>query len=204
MSGSKPADEPRWLFGPREDLPSRDCKAQCCKAGINWIDPHSKLDEYPGGPDDQHLSGLAWGPTMSAVITNAEKVQALGLAPWAEPQPSVREKLTRWCPIAQQLWEADFVQGRENLVRTWTWHYLDDNLFSFSGGNEEPGSLVHASSPVWEPLTTPSPPQVLRAHREYDDSYTTQTHVWNRLTERLIRSGLGLADFTTAAEFIPH
>jgi hypothetical protein len=49
--------------------------------------------------------------------------------------------------VAEQLWES-VSRHQEALVRAWIWYYLhvDDNLFSFSGGNESLDSLVKCRS----------------------------------------------------------
>jgi hypothetical protein len=120
------------------------------KNGINWIWQHLTLDEYPEGPEKEWLNDYALGPTVSLIVRQAETIQALGLAPWAELQPAVRQRLTRWSPVAKELWESEFVEVREALVRAWIWHYLDDNLFSWRGGDEDAGQLVRTSSPAWE------------------------------------------------------
>jgi hypothetical protein len=87
---------------------------------------------------------------MASIIRQSKTIQALGLAPWAELQPRVQRRLTKWSPVAKELWESEFVELREALVRAWIWHYLDDNLFSFSGGDEDAGELVETSSPAWD------------------------------------------------------
>ncbi|KAK4149243.1 hypothetical protein C8A00DRAFT_19041 [Chaetomidium leptoderma] len=153
------------------------------------------------------MNTYAWNNLGGGVRSQASQLEELGLAPWDELQPMVRERFTRWSPVARQLWESEFVDHRNSLVRAWIWHYLDDNLFSFSGG-EDPGALV-PFSPVWEHV------RALRRHLDvlrttrYEDighalSYPIKVKVWSQLTDRLVREGLGLKTNTTAANLIPH
>lgn len=83
----------------------------------------------------------------SSVRETVASVQALGLVPWDELSPNTRERLETWTSVAKELWESEFAEHREALVRAWIWHYLDDNFFSFSGGGTPDCALIKVQFP---------------------------------------------------------
>jgi hypothetical protein len=140
------APNPLWAAIP----PSETCKALCCRRGGWWVAHHLALDDYRNGPSRESLNTWGcWNAVCGGVMARAGAIRALGLAPWDMLSPPVRERFKRWTPVAQNLWESDFDDHREAMVRAWIWHYLDDNLFSFSP-SAGPGELVSCASPVWE------------------------------------------------------
>jgi hypothetical protein len=147
-SGLVAPDAPNTLWAAIP--PSETCKALCCRRGGWWVAHHLALDDYRNGPSRESLDTWGcWNAVCGGVMARAGAIRALGLAPWDMLSPPVRERFKRWTPVAQNLWESDFDDHREAMVRAWIWHYLDDNLFSFSP-SAGPGELVSCASPVWE------------------------------------------------------
>jgi len=132
--------------------PHKDRDDACCGCDQDWHSYHLTLDWYMDGPSRSCLkSDGGWGSLPVEVGVEAYRLRKLGLARWRDLDPSTRERLQTWSPVAEQLWESDFFRHREGLVRAWIWHYLQDNLFSFSAvATGPPDSLLECSSPVWE------------------------------------------------------
>ncbi len=153
-AGDKAAETPRAIPknpGLPPDLPHEACRALCCRRGKHWFWYQFALNEYWNGPSHESLDTWGrWKALHGGVSGRATSIQALGLAPWDELEPRTRERLKTWSPVAKQLWESDFIGHRQAIVRAWIWHYLDDNFFSFSGGDALPDTLVQFSSPIWE------------------------------------------------------
>ncbi|KAK4234782.1 hypothetical protein C8A03DRAFT_46961 [Achaetomium macrosporum] len=155
---------------------------------------------------------MPWKSLLSSVGRVSRCIPKLGLAPWDMLSPHVQERFGQWTPDAKRLWESDFGWHREALVRAWIWHYLDDNIFSFSP-SAGAGELVKCSSPVWEHVRLLwQDLDVLRTRdgvfRDFlyihEPLYRIQFHAWRRLTESLVRRGLGVEHFVNAADLVPH
>ncbi|KAH6844717.1 hypothetical protein B0I37DRAFT_167305 [Chaetomium sp. MPI-CAGE-AT-0009] len=197
------------FFSHSPDIPGGPCQAFCCKRGAAWAEYHWVLDVYHDGPSS-HLEELdtlgCWKQLITRVRVLAESMQRWGLVQWQELSPDTRGRLESWSSVAQELWESDFVAHREGIVQACIWHYLDDNLFSFAPDLEE-SVLVKASSPVWEHV------RGLRRHlnalstregNHGDITYPVQFSAWNRLTEHLVRRGLGLQQPVAPADLVAH
>lgn len=126
----------------------KSCPGTCCRNGERWVRRHIILEEFPRALGTTGLDTYSWVPVSAGVQELAMYVRNRGLAPWAELPPAVREKMGLWSPVAQQLCGSDFGSHQEALVRAWIWHYLDDNLLSFSG--DVPSAEYPSwASPVW-------------------------------------------------------
>ncbi|KAK3305069.1 uncharacterized protein B0T15DRAFT_574513 [Chaetomium strumarium] len=146
-------------------------------------------------------------PLRGSVPEVAMDMVRRGLAAWDTLHPTVRERMSRWSPLARQLWDSPFPDHQEAMVRAWIWHYLDDNIFSFSG-DAQGDELVPCASPVWEHV------RALRRALDglrtgekesmFPETLCRQFHMLRRLIESLVVDGLGLKEYVTAADFIPH
>ncbi|KAK3291030.1 uncharacterized protein B0H64DRAFT_446828 [Chaetomium fimeti] len=189
------------------DTPGQPCQSYCCQRGEEWITHHYILDLYNNGPSPQELEYTGcWKPLTTQVRLLAESMRQAGLVKWQDLSPDTRGRLESWSPVAQELWESDFLAHREGIVQACIWHYLDDNLFSFAPDLEE-RVLVKPSSPVWEYV------RGLRRElnrlgickSEHDGRiYPIQFSVWSRLTEHLVRGGLGLQRSVAPAHLVAH
>jgi hypothetical protein len=152
-TGGSPAAAPSKNDAPaRKKLRAlagdKSCPGFCCQKGDDWVRAHAFVDNFPQAPTTTGLDAYAWVPVSNEVKSLATQVQNFGLAPWSELPPAIRESMNLWSPVAQQLWESDFDSHREALVRAWIWHYLDDNLLSFSG-DVPSAEYPPCASPVW-------------------------------------------------------
>ncbi|KAK4234262.1 hypothetical protein C8A03DRAFT_37971 [Achaetomium macrosporum] len=160
------------------------CPAVCCRKtqiiGEAWIKFSDDVIYYANPPDPLVLDTFAWRKVKGGVPN---------LADW-------------------MLWESPLPAHQEAMVRAWIWHYLDENLLSFSG-DAQGGELVPCASLVWEHVRAlrraldgfrtgeKSDPDFIRARRY-------QFHVLRIAIESLVWEGLGLREFVTAADLIPH
>ena len=124
------------------------CPGLCCHQGDDWVRRHLEMDKFPKDMGTTGLDAYAWDPVSSEVMGLARHLRYCGLAPWDELPPVVRDKMSLWSPVAQQLWGSEFASHQEALIRAWIWHYLDDTMLSFSGDGSSAESLPCAS-PVW-------------------------------------------------------
>ncbi|KAH6632293.1 hypothetical protein F5144DRAFT_489514 [Chaetomium tenue] len=175
--------------------------------GDSWAYHLQALNEYVNGPTvDGLIDRGRWGSLVTKVKGQARALRQLGLAPWNELAPETKERLSSWSPVAKQLWESDFTEHRDAMVRAWIWHYLDDNLFSFAGGIQEQ-SLVPLSSPVWEHFRAFRRDLNVLLHdpKGFDNNlYQLQFYSWSRMAEHLVRKGLGQPDSVKAGDLVPH
>ncbi len=141
-----PSRRPPRVWGV-PSLPSPTCPARCCRYGNEWIQYHLAVDEYVGGPYEEFFSGH-WESVQAEAGSLLAELGMAGLAPWDDLPAAARDKLSRWSPVARQLWESDFVEHRLGLVRAWIWHYLDDNIFWSADAAHD--DLVPCASPAWE------------------------------------------------------
>ncbi|KAK4040413.1 hypothetical protein C8A01DRAFT_46227 [Parachaetomium inaequale] len=166
--------------------PSETYSAACCRKDQGWNGPSvERLDRFG-----------CWTPLTTRVGLQAESIQRLGLTPWRDLSRSVQTRLKSWSPTAKQLWQSDFVAHRKAMVRAWIWHYLNNFLFSFVGDAQDE-VLVPLSSSTWERVRALRRDlDVLRTrHDTFDDPvYRIQFHAWSRMTEHLVRRGLGQED----------
>ncbi|KAK3294348.1 uncharacterized protein B0H64DRAFT_433529 [Chaetomium fimeti] len=200
-----PSDMQTSLTG-QQPTTYRNCTATCCQTDSRAAHLRA-LDRYTNGPCvDGLLDRGGWETLATMVIVQAGTVRKLGLARWEDLTPETREKLSSWSPAARQLWESDFLAHHEAMVRAWIWHYLDDNLFSFAGGAQGQ-SLVALSSPVWEHFRAFRRDLNVLLHDPKgpdDHLYRIQFYAWSRMTEHLVRKGLGEEDSIKAADLVPH
>ncbi len=104
------------------------CRGYCCQRGKVWLRTHYLIDQIREDPSIEALDTYAWGPVSGGVSAIAGKIWRVGLAPWAELQPAVRDKMRQWSPVAQQLvskrwslfsprWVVSGVKGLSKLPR---------------------------------------------------------------------------------------
>jgi hypothetical protein len=91
----------------------------------------------------------AWGCVKGGIDNLSIDMVDRGLAAWDTLPPSVREKMSRWSPLARQLWESPFADHRTAMIRAWVWHYLVDNVLVDSEDVQD-DETVPCASPVWE------------------------------------------------------
>jgi hypothetical protein len=143
----QPLHDKMGVFSESPKGPSESCQAVCCQRGAEWACYHYTLDLYQNGPSELDLS--CWKELTRHVRIWSETLQLMGLVEWQAMSPETRGMLESWSPVAQQLWESDFVAHREGIIQAFIWHYLDDNLFSFAPNLEEK-ALVEPSCSAWE------------------------------------------------------
>ncbi|KAK3297942.1 uncharacterized protein B0H64DRAFT_458567 [Chaetomium fimeti] len=187
--------------------PSEKCDAACCRNGSGWLRYQHALTDYANGPGVDTLVG-AWSTLKVRIDIAAERLERFCLARWRDLSPSVREKLESWSPAARELWESDFAKHQEALVQVWIWRYVEETLFFFSNSTASPDGDAACCSPVWEhvrTLTRDLQPVRTLKHDEYlENVCRIQFNGWRRITEHLVRMGLGLKEFATPAVLMAH
>ncbi|KAH6851204.1 hypothetical protein B0I37DRAFT_445112 [Chaetomium sp. MPI-CAGE-AT-0009] len=191
--------------------PSEKCDAACCREGDDWLRYQYGLTSYSNGPgvDTLLVRGKgAWTNLRGSIIRTAEALERVGLAHWYDLSPDARKKLKSWSPVAKELWESDFSNHQEALVQVWLWRYVEENLFFFSNSTASVDGAVACSSPVWEHVRTLTrdlqPVRTLNDGSYLDHTCRIQFNGWRRITEHLVRRGLGLKEFATPAVLMAH
>ncbi|EAQ86903.1 predicted protein [Chaetomium globosum CBS 148.51] len=193
--------------------PSVKCNRTCCRiSGENWFRYHHRLTNYPNGPalDTLFFRGNgAWAELVARIQATAEMLEHYdGLACWHDLSLGVREKLESWSPMAKELWKSDFSRHQEALVKVWIWRYVERALFFFSSNTASPDGDVACCSPVWERVRTHA--RDLQPVRTITDDALrkhicrVQFNEWRRITDHLVRMGLGQKEFATAAVLMAH
>ena len=157
------------------------CPGVCCHKGNDWVRRHYDVERFPKDMGVEGLDTYAWKPLSGGIPNLARFLREYGLAPWKELPPVVRERMSLWSPVAQHLWESEFEEHQEALVRAWIWHYIDDNLLSFLE-DDSSGEPLHCAAPVWS--------HVRALYRELDGRCLRFSPLLRPAKLRLINGGM--------------
>jgi hypothetical protein len=104
---------------------------------------------YPNGPCESLLPKFL--PSLLGRIGGfAFPLRVAGLARWDDLPPAARDNMSRWSPVARQLWESDFDEHKDGLISAWVWRYLDYHIFWSPGAADDAAPPLPCATPAWE------------------------------------------------------